>query len=299
VFENTANPTDLIDLDVPPVEERAKGTGFHTVIADNAEECSRECSEEERCDVWHYIEVSKECIFCDEDDEVAHFAFNEAYNHGYKMPGHKNFVSYILRSSRRRGENWLETGVSHGWKRKLRVYAGFHPLGSLIKHHDPKDYPTRSYDSCIRECHMNTDCHIATWHYEGGNGRHEEGVQWQHKCVMADKKEAEKMGMLDVAYWPHSSRKYSTLAVWVIVAFASALLVIAGLYTTYVGALLVIIMAVCNSLQNHFWTLPHDGERDTRMFYFFQNLSIIGGLLLLISTGSGKYSLDRYGKKHA
>jgi uncharacterized membrane protein YphA (DoxX/SURF4 family) len=66
-----------------------------------------------------------------------------------------------------------------------------------------------------------------------------------------------------------------------------------------VGALLVIIMAVCNSLQNHFWTLPHDGERDTRMFYFFQNLSIIGGLLLLISTGSGKYSLDCYGKKHA
>lgn len=52
---------------------------------------------------------------------------------------------------------------------------------------------------------------------------------------------------------------------------------------------------VMNLVINAFWMLDaHSSHRDLYKYDFFQTLSIIGGLLLLISLGPGRVSLDHH-----
>merc|ERR1712093_786913 len=62
----------------------------------------------------------------------------------------------------------------------------------------------------------------------------------------------------------------------------------------FMGAImLVVILSVFNLLVNNFWTLhEHHPHKDFAKYDFFQILSIVGGLLLLVNSGPGKYSID-------
>ncbi|RAL63748.1 hypothetical protein DID88_003395 [Monilinia fructigena] len=54
-----------------------------------------------------------------------------------------------------------------------------------------------------------------------------------------------------------------------------------------------LILSVFNVLVNNFWTLhEHHPHKDFAKYDFFQILSIVGGLLLLVNSGPGKYSID-------
>lgn len=56
---------------------------------------------------------------------------------------------------------------------------------------------------------------------------------------------------------------------------------------------LVVYLFLMNIWINAFWSLDyHSSHRDLYKYDFFQTLSIIGGLLLLISLGPGRVSLD-------
>lgn len=78
-------------------------------------------------------------------------------------------------------------------------------------------------------------------------------------------------------------------------AFACALMfaVTIGWKTKLSALALAVYLFFMNIWINAFWMLDyHSSHRDLYKYDFFQTLSIIGGLLLLISLGPGKVSLD-------
>jgi uncharacterized membrane protein YphA (DoxX/SURF4 family) len=56
---------------------------------------------------------------------------------------------------------------------------------------------------------------------------------------------------------------------------------------------LLLVVSVINVVSNDFWMLESGSNmRDFKHFYFFQTLSIMGGILLLASVGAGDISMD-------
>lgn len=88
-----------------------------------------------------------------------------------------------------------------------------------------------------------------------------------------------------------------TWTIWrIIVAMFGAvacLMVVVGFKAKFSAIMLVVILSVFNILVNNFWTLhEHHPHKDFAKYDFFQILSIVGGLLLLVNSGPGKYSID-------
>ncbi|OBT76579.1 hypothetical protein VF21_05394 [Pseudogymnoascus sp. 05NY08] len=75
--------------------------------------------------------------------------------------------------------------------------------------------------------------------------------------------------------------------------FVACVMVVVGFKAKFSATMLVVILSIFNLLVNNFWTLheahPH---KDFAKYDFFQILSIVGGLLLLVNSGPGKYSID-------
>ncbi|GMM58448.1 hypothetical protein DAKH74_050650 [Maudiozyma humilis] len=64
-----------------------------------------------------------------------------------------------------------------------------------------------------------------------------------------------------------------------------------GYKTKLASIILVTILAFYNLYMNNYWFYD-DSKRDFLRYEFFQNLSIIGGLLLVTNTGAGSMSID-------
>jgi len=90
------------------------------------------------------------------------------------------------------------------------------------------------------------------------------------------------------------SGKWSIWRVAVSVIGAGAcVMVVVGFKAKFSAILLVVILSIFNLIVNNFWTLherhPH---KDFAKYDFFQILSIVGGLLLLVNSGPGQFSID-------
>ncbi|CAG7561696.1 uncharacterized protein FIESC28_02615 [Fusarium coffeatum] len=73
----------------------------------------------------------------------------------------------------------------------------------------------------------------------------------------------------------------------------SCVMVVVGFKAKYSATLLVVILSIFNLLVNNFWTLhEHHPHKDFAKYDFFQILSIVGGLLLLVNSGPGQFSID-------
>jgi len=75
-----------------------------------------------------------------------------------------------------------------------------------------------------------------------------------------------------------------------------AILVCIGFQTEYSAVLLAVVLGVSNFFMYPFWSVD-ERLRDFFRYYFFQTLSIIGGLMLLALHGPGGISLDKGAKK--
>jgi uncharacterized membrane protein YphA (DoxX/SURF4 family) len=78
-----------------------------------------------------------------------------------------------------------------------------------------------------------------------------------------------------------------------ILGFGVALMVVVGFKAKYSAILLVLILSLVNIVLNNWWSLHHSHpHRDFMKYDFFQTLSIMGGLMLLVSLGPGNISID-------
>jgi putative oxidoreductase len=63
-------------------------------------------------------------------------------------------------------------------------------------------------------------------------------------------------------------------------------------FLTRIGAMgLVLLLAIINLYFHNFWALP-EPESKMQMVQFMKNLSIMGGLFMVIAMGPGRYSID-------
>ncbi|KAL2124518.1 hypothetical protein VTJ04DRAFT_883 [Mycothermus thermophilus] len=77
------------------------------------------------------------------------------------------------------------------------------------------------------------------------------------------------------------------------IGFIACVMVVVGFKAKFSATLLVVILSVFNVLVNNFWTLhEHHPHKDFAKYDFFQILSIVGGLLLLVNSGPGQLSVD-------
>lgn len=95
------------------------------------------------------------------------------------------------------------------------------------------------------------------------------------------------------------SIKWSFMNIFTILIGLFACISIAiGYKTKFAAIILTVILAIHNCLTNHYWTYSYkDARRDYLRYEFFQTLSIVGGLLLIVNTGAGELSIDEKKKK--
>jgi len=75
--------------------------------------------------------------------------------------------------------------------------------------------------------------------------------------------------------------------------FVACVMVVVGFKAKFSATMLVALLSIFNVLVNDFWKLREDHwNKDGARYDFFQVLSIVGGLLLLVNNGAGKYSMD-------
>ena len=81
------------------------------------------------------------------------------------------------------------------------------------------------------------------------------------------------------------------------VEFFGGLLIIIGLQTRAAAVLLIIFVVIATLIAHRYWDFTDAAARRTQQSQFFKNLSIIGGFVLLIASGAGRYSIDRILKR--
>ncbi|KAF2761673.1 SURF4-domain-containing protein [Pseudovirgaria hyperparasitica] len=78
-----------------------------------------------------------------------------------------------------------------------------------------------------------------------------------------------------------------------LLGFVACVMVVVGFKAKWSAIMLVLILSIFNLIVNNFWTLhPHHPHKDFAKYDFFQILSIVGGLLLLVNMGPGQFSVD-------
>jgi len=78
-----------------------------------------------------------------------------------------------------------------------------------------------------------------------------------------------------------------------LLGLAACGMIAVGFKTKWSGAFLVVLLSVFNVLINNWWSVHSEHpQRDFLKYDFFQTLSIVGGLLLLVNMGPGGLSVD-------
>jgi putative oxidoreductase len=76
------------------------------------------------------------------------------------------------------------------------------------------------------------------------------------------------------------------------VEFFGGVLIIIGWQTRIAALALALFTAVAAYFFHDFWHYPPGAQHTNNMIHFMKNISVIGGFLMLMAAGAGRYSLD-------
>lgn len=82
------------------------------------------------------------------------------------------------------------------------------------------------------------------------------------------------------------------LSIAIFLLLVGSTMVIIGYYSSVGAWLLLLYWLPFNFIVYSFWNDPEDMQRINGL-YFMRGMAIVGGLLILIANGSGKYSVKR------
>jgi len=187
----------------------------------------------------------------------------------------------------------VSTTVS-GIKLKYELYGGKNAAASVISpSSQPRDFPmANSLHECYKRCDnqmgvaSTTHCFIYTWFNTPKND------PWSRRCVLVSQDKATQLAMTDHNSWPDGDQHYTSILGYCFVASVLSLGVVIGFQTASSSLLIAGVLIAVNITYNGFWTATHPEHWDFLQYYFFQNISIFGGLLILISVGPGGFSFD-------
>ncbi|KIM42334.1 hypothetical protein M413DRAFT_27122 [Hebeloma cylindrosporum] len=84
-----------------------------------------------------------------------------------------------------------------------------------------------------------------------------------------------------------------------IVGLAACIMVAVGFKAKWSAAFLVLVLSIFNVFANNWWSVHSaQPQRDFLKYDFFQTLSIVGGLILLVNMGPGGLSVDEKKKTY-
>ncbi|KAI0790409.1 SURF4-domain-containing protein [Abortiporus biennis] len=84
-----------------------------------------------------------------------------------------------------------------------------------------------------------------------------------------------------------------------IIGLAACVMVAVGFKAKWSAAFLVLMLSIFNVFINNFWSVhSQHPQRDFLKYDFFQTLSIVGGLILLVNMGPGGLSVDEKKKTY-
>jgi putative oxidoreductase len=92
---------------------------------------------------------------------------------------------------------------------------------------------------------------------------------------------------------------YATVLGWIGagVEFAGGLALVLGAWTRC-GALMLIVFTIIATLIGHrYWEIADAAARRMQQSHFAKNVTIIGGLVLLLVTGGGRFSVDGWRRR--
>ncbi|KAK9712594.1 ER-derived vesicles protein erv29 [Basidiobolus ranarum] len=84
-----------------------------------------------------------------------------------------------------------------------------------------------------------------------------------------------------------------------VISFIACIMVIIGFKAKWSAMFMVLFLSISNVVFNNWWSIHHNHPtRDFVKYDFFQTLSIMGGLMLLVSMGPGGLSVDEKKKEY-
>ena len=79
----------------------------------------------------------------------------------------------------------------------------------------------------------------------------------------------------------------------ILIGLVACTSIVVGYKTKFAAAVLTVLLFTYNVFVNQFWKyLAFNANRDFLKYEFFQTMSIVGGLLIIVNAGAGALSID-------
>jgi putative oxidoreductase len=81
------------------------------------------------------------------------------------------------------------------------------------------------------------------------------------------------------------------------VEFFGGLAILLGAWTRCAALLMIVFVIVATAISHRYWEFADAAARRMQQSHFAKNLTIIGGFVLMLVTGGGRFSVDGWRRR--